>query len=356
MLRSRPWLMIIALLALAIPAQAAMWQWSKTPSSNATADPSVNWSIGMAPSAVDASGRAMMARTAENRDDISGLLSAGGTATAYTVTTNQGLPATPNDGQLLGFTPTNTNGAGVTLSADSGGVFPIQSSAGTGISSGSLVSGTPYTVKFSASASAWVVRNFFGSPFTVPIGAMLPYTGTTSPNSNFIFPAGQCISRTTYAAYFVQVSTTYGACDGSTTFGVPDMRGRTIAAIDNLGGTAANRLTTTYFGSDPTVVGDAGGSQSHTLTQSELSVSLGTATSTVTDPGHSHVETAAPGSGGLSGVAVQSGASAQAATNYTTLAGTTGISVATTITNAGGGNPHAIVPPMIVLSYILRVL
>ena len=345
--------LITAALLIIGPAQAAYWQWSRTTSSNATADPTINWSVGMSPSSVDASGRAMMARSAEYRDDISGLLSAGGTSTAYTVTTYEGLAATPNDGQLLGFTPTNTNGSGVTLQADGGTAFPIESPPGSGVPNGVLVAGTPYTVKFSASASAWIVRNFYGSPFTIPVGAMLPYTGSTAPNANFVLPYGQCISRTTYAAYFALVSTTFGTCDGVTTFGVPDMRGRGISGIDNLGGSAASRLTTTYFGADPTVVGNTGGSQNHTLTASESAVLA--YTSTVTDPGHQHVENTQSGAGGASNVVTRTtgGNDSGSVSANLTQPATTGVTVATTA-NAGG-QPHAIVQPTMVMSYILRV-
>jgi microcystin-dependent protein len=292
----------------------------------------------------------MMARTAENRDDTSGLLAAGGTATAFTVTTFQGLATTPTDGQMIAFTASNTNGPGVTLQADGESAYPIDTAPSTPVSSGVLIAGTPYTVKYSASATAWILRDFYGNPYTVPIGAMLPYTGATSPNSNFVLPYGQCISRTTYATYFAQVSTTFGACDGTTTFGVPDMRGRTVAGLDNLGGSAASRLTTTYFGSDPTVLGDVGGSQNHTLTQAELSTALGTATSAVSG-------TISNPNGFTQGVFIGAGGGgAGTGTQTTNGISTAGITVSTSITNSSGGNAHAIVPPMIVLSYILRVL
>ena len=69
----------------------AFWKWSRTASSNATADSTINWAEGMAPSAVNDSARAMMARLAEWRDDVSGTITTGGTSTAYTVTSNQGF-------------------------------------------------------------------------------------------------------------------------------------------------------------------------------------------------------------------------------------------------------------------------
>src|SRR5260370_28454161 len=85
--------------------------WSKSAASNGNSDPSINYLEGMPPAQLNDSGRAEMARLAEYRDDTSGLLLTAGTSTAYTVTTNQGLPATPNDGQLIVVTFHTGNGA-----------------------------------------------------------------------------------------------------------------------------------------------------------------------------------------------------------------------------------------------------
>ena len=67
------------------------WKWSHTASSNALADNTVNWAEGMAPSAVNDSARAMMARLAEWRDDVSGTIITAGASTAYTVASSQGF-------------------------------------------------------------------------------------------------------------------------------------------------------------------------------------------------------------------------------------------------------------------------
>jgi microcystin-dependent protein len=59
----------------------------------------------------------------------------------------------------------------------------------------------------------------------VPIGVPLPYGGTTAP-PGFFMCDGAAVSRAVYARLFAVLSTRYGAGDGSTTFNLPDMRGR----------------------------------------------------------------------------------------------------------------------------------
>lgn len=78
-------------------------------------------------------------------------------------------------------------------------------------------------------------------------GMLIPHAGTTAPDG-FLLCFGQAVSRTTYAALFAVISTTYGAGDGSTTFNLPDMRGRAPAGKDDMGGSAASRLTVTLTG------------------------------------------------------------------------------------------------------------
>ncbi len=101
-------------------------------------------------------GRGVMAAVASWRDDVSGLLVTGGTSTAYTVTTNQGLPATPNDGQMIAVSFHTGNGATPTLQVDGGLAFPIQTAPGIALPTGT-VTNTSYQLKFKSSASAWVL-------------------------------------------------------------------------------------------------------------------------------------------------------------------------------------------------------
>lgn len=325
-----------------------IWQWSKTPASNATADPTIAWPEGQSPSSVNDSARAMMAALASWRDDTSGLLVDTGSASAYAVASNEGLNATPLNGQRIVFTPANTNNAGVTLAVDVGNAFPIQTSPGVAVGAAVMVAGTPYAVTFNTSVNAWILNYFVSSPFIIPLGSMLDYTGSSAPNSNFVFPAGQAISRTTYAAYFAMVSTTFGAGDGVTTFNVPDLRGRVLASLDNMGGTPANRLN--VFAA--TTMGANGGQQNETIVQGNLpSAAVLTTTIAAGQGSHTHTVTAAIGAGGVSG-----GAGSQNTSNSVLTTSAATLPAMSGTTPLGGSDtPLPIVQPTMVVNKILRI-
>lgn len=91
-------------------------------------------------------------------------------------------------------------------------------------------------------------------------GVVLDYAGTTAP-VGYLLAYGQAISRTTYADLYNVIGTTYGVGDGSTTFNLPDLRGRVVAGKDDMGGSSANRLTTPLDGD---VLGGTNGNELHT--------------------------------------------------------------------------------------------
>lgn len=289
------YLLLILVAAGAQPVGAAFWQWSKTADNNATADPTINWAEGMSPSSVNDSARALMARAAEYRDDISGSVTSGGTSTAYTLATNQAaggnaIGSPPTDGQMLAFRANNTNGTAATMAVDGGTAYALQSPAGTALSAGTLIAGTPYRMQFNLANSAWVIEGITGNPYAIPLGGILWSTSPTAPNSSFVAPSGQCLSTTTYATYWVQQgSPASGACPGGQ-FAIIDMRGRVPAALDTLNASAANRLTNSGTGCGVafTSVGAVctTGTESKTLQTSNLPpyTPSGTVTSTFNKP------------------------------------------------------------------------
>ncbi len=294
--------------------------------------------------------RGLQAATAKYRDDIAGALVTGGTSTAYTISSFEVFDALAHlNGQMIAFTPHTTNGATVTLNVDSLGARPLRTSPGAELLSGTIIQGTPYVAVYNNSDGAFYLQGFYGNPYNVPLGAGMDYWLPTAPNSSFVFPIGQAISRTTYATLFALMGTTYGNGDGSATFNLPDKTGRVSAMRE----AAATRLTSTYFGGDSTQLGSVGtSSEKHTLAASELPAH--SHPNTLNDPGHSHGGGQASqqnGAGGTNGGITQSWFSGALNTN----SATTGITISNA-NNTGGGNPHAIVQPTIVCNYIIRII
>lgn len=90
---------------------------------------------------------------------------------------------------------------------------------------------------------------------------------TSSAPAGYLDEDGTAVSRTTYAGLFQEISTTYGTGDGSTTFNVPDTRGRVTINVDG----SANRITSASTnGTNADTLGGVGGAESHTLAVSEV--------------------------------------------------------------------------------------
>ena len=114
-----------------------LYKWSQTASSDASADSTINWAEGQAPSSVNDSARAMMAATAKYRDDIAGAIVTSGTSTAYTVSSYQVFDTLAHmSGQMIAFTPHATNGATVTLNVDTLGPKPLRTAPGVELLAG----------------------------------------------------------------------------------------------------------------------------------------------------------------------------------------------------------------------------
>ena len=127
---------------------------------------------------------------------------------------------------------------------------------------------SPYIGQAVYETDTFSVRIWDGTAWvgTTPSGAIETFAGTAAPNG-WLLCFGQAVSRTTYADLFAALSTTYGTGNGTTTFNVPDLRGRVAAGKDNMGGSSASRLVTNVAGGN---LGATGGAESHTLTTAQL--------------------------------------------------------------------------------------
>lgn len=184
----------------------------------------------------------------------------------------------------------------------------------------------------------------------VPPGFVMA-AATTSVPSGWAWCNGQALSRTTFARLFAAIGTQYGSGDGSTTFNVPDLRGRVIAGLDNMGGTSADRLTNQSGGVDGDTLGASGGSETHTLTAAQAPV-----LTAESDGAHTHVEQgdgAADGGGAQAGMAINPGEAS--VTSVATQNSTASGGAHTHTVNSGGGSAHNNVQPTLILFYHIKL-
>lgn len=227
-----------------------------------------------------------------------------------------------------GTTP--SSGAFTTISATGDGTFSGTGQVKFPVGTTAQRSGSPATGMFRFNSTLGSFEGYNGTAWgtvggdVMPSGVILPYAGSTAP-SGFLLAFGQAVSRTTYAALFTAIGTTYGTGDGSTTFNLPDLRGRAPRGVDNMGGTAANRITSGGSGITGTTLGAAGGVESVTLTTAQLA---------------SHTHT----------VSIYSGTTGSQAPS---VGGGIGVNLISS-GSAGSGNAHNNTGPTIMLNYIIK--
>jgi microcystin-dependent protein len=190
----------------------------------------------------------------------------------------------------------------------------------------------------------------------VPVGVIWPYAGSSAP-SGFLLCYGQAVSRTTYADLFTAISTTYGSGDGSTTFNVPDLRGRVAAGKDDMGGSSANRLTDADDGLNGDTLGDTGGVETQVLVQGNLpsvnfshSLSVGTSVTVTNGTNVRRTNSTTdnvPAGGNNDGVPINT-------TGDTITAALASGAVSGTVSSGGSGTALGVVQPTIILNYIIK--
>lgn len=169
----------------------------------------------------------------------------------------------------------------------------------------------------------WIVMGkFSGNANTsdTPSGAILQFAGSSAP-ANWLLCDGALISRTTYATLFGVIGTNYGAGDGSTTFKLPDLRGRVPIGAGQ-GSSLTNR-----------VIAATGGAETHTLTVSQI-------------PSHSHA---------IPLYDYSDGGQANLTTAGTDDVGDFRSNSQDPVDNTGGNQPHNNMQPFLVVNHIIKV-
>lgn len=178
--------------------------------------------------------------------------------------------------------------------------------------------------------------------YITPIGSVLSFAGSTAP-TGWMLCYGQTVSRITYATLFSTIGTSFGVGDGSTTFNLPDCRGRIEAGKNDMGGTDSSRLS--FFGALANTIGGVFGAATHVLTWGQMPIH----NHGVNDPGHSH--------GGVQNGTQSTGRSTSldqppAVFSYgSTQVSTTGISLQI----AGNDEQHNNTQPTIIFNKIIKV-
>lgn len=219
-----------------------------------------------------------------------------------------------------------------------------------------------------------------GSAF--PVGMIVDYAGATPP-VGWLLCYGQAISRTDYAALFTAIGTAYGAGDGTTTFLLPDCRGRLRAGRDNMGGTDAERLSG-FWSNLARTLGGVFGTASHILITGQMPTHSHTVSGTAASNGahthsvsggtsedgfHAHnISGRSTAGGGVNQVAINSSGSAAGdstvgnGSHTHTITGTAASNgahthtVSGTAANQGSSQAHTNTQPTIIFNTIIKAV
>ena len=160
----------------------------------------------------------------------------------------------------------------------------------------------------------------------------IKYSVLSNDHHGWLKCDGRAISREFYSKLFDTIGTSFGSGNGSTTFNLPDCRGRVLGVLGQ--GTGLTNRT----------IGNLVGAETHTLTISEMP----SHNHTINDPGHTHSYVNNTNNQNTDNAFATQTAADDADLNATTGSSTTGI----TINNTGGGNAHNNMQPTIFMTNI----
>lgn len=181
----------------------------------------------------------------------------------------------------------------------------------------------------------------------IPPGTIV-MTGRSTAPTGWLTCNGDAVDRTTYATLYAAIGETFGPGNGSTTFNLPDMRGRVAAGVGTGTGGGASGTGAPTGGTALAAVALSGwfGANDVTLTSAQIPAH----THPITDPGHTHGQNGA--SGGPAAQRLQLGTFDTPGNSVdNTDSATTGITVNN---NTGGGGSHTNLQPTVGLNFIIR--
>lgn len=231
------------------------------PAENGTAAPPINWPEGMPANAVNNSAREMMAALARWRVDTTGVLSASITGDVATLDTFQGVkPSHFGSSFAVSFATTQPNPGPMLLNIDGTGGRPWRRPRGFEFGPGDIVPLEVHLVVWSPTQGAYIsIAPTFDTP-----GKIALFASAAAIPPGWVECDGRLLNRTSCAALFSVIGTTWGEGNGTTSFNAPDASGRTPFGRDS----GKGRLT--GAGGLGGNVGDKGGSEAVTLSEAQM--------------------------------------------------------------------------------------